>query len=66
MIDFEMISHCIPRFNHDFEIFCRFKSGIHLETKTGSKRERFIVVTRVSSDKDVRNKEEAKQAAELV
>lgn len=39
-------------------------SGVHLETKTGEKKERFIVVTRVKSEDDMKKKEQNKQEAE--
>ncbi|XP_063446244.1 poly(A)-specific ribonuclease PARN-like isoform X1 [Mytilus trossulus] len=40
-------------------------SGLHLETKTGEKKERFIVVTRVKSEDDLKKKEKEKQAKEI-
>ncbi|XP_076455796.1 poly(A)-specific ribonuclease PARN-like [Babylonia areolata] len=41
-------------------------SAVHLETKTGDKKERFIVVTKVSSDEELKKKEKDKQNAELM
>ena len=40
-------------------------TGIHLETKTGEKKERFIMVTRVKNEDDMKKKELAKQEAEV-
>jgi hypothetical protein len=37
-----------------------------LETKTGEKKERFIMVTRVKNEDDMKKKELAKQEAEVV
>ncbi|KAJ8318566.1 hypothetical protein KUTeg_003657 [Tegillarca granosa] len=42
-----------------------FTSGVHLETKTGEKKERYIVVTRVKTEQDLKKKEEEKQASEF-
>lgn len=39
---------------------------MHLETKTGEKKERFIVVTKVASDEELKKKEKDKQDAEIV
>lgn len=41
-------------------------SSVHLETKTGYKKERFIVVTRVGNDEELKKKEKEKQNAEIV
>ena len=41
----------------------RFKAGIHMESSTNDKKERFIVVTKVSED-EKKKLEEAKQAKE--
>ncbi|XP_048761264.2 poly(A)-specific ribonuclease PARN-like isoform X2 [Ostrea edulis] len=43
----------------------RFQSGIHLAAKTDEKKQRFIVVTRIKSEDDMKIKEQEKQAAEL-
>ncbi|XP_052069732.1 poly(A)-specific ribonuclease PARN-like isoform X1 [Mytilus californianus] len=40
-------------------------TGVHLETKTGEKKERYIVVTRVKSEDELKKKEKEKQAAEI-
>ena len=37
-----------------------------METKTGEKKERFIMVTRVKNEDDMKKKELAKQEAEVV
>lgn len=58
---------CLLMFSSDScsDYILRF-SGIHLETKTGEKKERFIVVTKVKSEDDLKKKELEKQAAEIV
>ncbi|XP_033748844.1 poly(A)-specific ribonuclease PARN-like isoform X2 [Pecten maximus] len=43
----------------------QFPSGIHLETQTGEKKERHIVVTRIKSEEDMKRREAEKQAAEV-
>ncbi|XP_067672031.1 poly(A)-specific ribonuclease PARN-like [Haliotis asinina] len=40
-------------------------SNIHLETKIGEKKERYIVVSAVESEQDLRDKEKAKMDAEM-
>lgn len=48
-------------------VSCCFRfSGVHLETTTGEKKERFIVVTRVKSEDELKKKEKEKQAKEIV
>lgn len=44
----------------------RFSSNIHLETKTGEKKERFIVVTKISGDDDLKKKELERHTSEMV
>ncbi|KAK7112946.1 poly(A)-specific ribonuclease PARN-like [Littorina saxatilis] len=41
-------------------------SAVHLETKTGEKKDRFIVVTKVASEDDLKKKEKDKQNAEIM
>ncbi|KAL8623603.1 hypothetical protein ACOMHN_037690 [Nucella lapillus] len=41
-------------------------SSVHLETKTGEKKERFIVVTKVANDEELKKKEKDKQNAEIM
>ncbi|KAK7502466.1 hypothetical protein BaRGS_00006419, partial [Batillaria attramentaria] len=41
-------------------------SSVHLETRTGEKKERFIVVTRVASEEELKKKEKDKQNAEIM
>ena len=39
---------------------------MHLETKTGEKKERYMVVTKVASDEELKKKEKDKQNLEIV
>ena len=39
---------------------------MHLETKTGEKKERYMVVTKVASDEELKKKEKDKQNTEIV
>ena len=41
-------------------------SSVHLETKTGEKKERYMVVTKVASDEELKKKEKDKQNLEIV
>lgn len=41
-------------------------SSVHLETKTGEKKERFIVVTRMAGEEELKKKEKEKQNAEIM
>uniref|UniRef100_A0A0L8HVV5 Poly(A)-specific ribonuclease PARN n=1 Tax=Octopus bimaculoides TaxID=37653 RepID=A0A0L8HVV5_OCTBM len=43
----------------------KFSNSIHLETKTGERKERFIVVTKISSDEELKKKENEKYSTEL-
>ncbi|XP_062601439.1 poly(A)-specific ribonuclease PARN-like [Saccostrea cucullata] len=43
----------------------RFQSGVHLAAKTDEKKQRYIMVTRIKTEDDMKKKEEEKQAAEL-
>ncbi|CAE1324447.1 PARN [Acanthosepion pharaonis] len=43
----------------------KFSSNIHLETKTGEKKERFIVVTKISGDDDLKKKELERHTSEM-
>ncbi|OWF39732.1 Poly(A)-specific ribonuclease PARN [Mizuhopecten yessoensis] len=43
----------------------QFPSGIHLETQTGEKKERHVLVTRIKSEDDMKRRETEKQAAEV-
>ncbi|KAK3089306.1 hypothetical protein FSP39_002559 [Pinctada imbricata] len=43
----------------------KFTSGIHLESKTGEKKQRYIVVSKVKSEDELKKKEEEKQKNEM-
>ncbi|XP_041362495.1 poly(A)-specific ribonuclease PARN-like isoform X2 [Gigantopelta aegis] len=43
----------------------KFSSSLHLETKSGEKKERYIVITKIKGEDDMKAKEQAKQNAEL-
>ena len=44
----------------------RFQSRVHLGAKTNEKKQRFIVVTRIKSEDEMKKKELEKQSTELV
>lgn len=43
----------------------KFSSNVHLETKTGEKKERFIVITKISGEEDLRKKELERHNSEM-
>lgn len=44
----------------------RFQSGVHLGAKTDEKKQRYIQVTRIKTEDEMKMKEQEKQSAELV
>lgn len=44
----------------------RFQSGVHLGAKTDERKQRYIQVTRIKTEDEMKMKEQEKQSAELV